>query len=143
MIQIVIDPGETSSHGFFTELRKLSENLKKAFPGIRVESLANIERQLYNDYDSDSSLKSVLLKAMRVPVIENLVSRDTSLTLLVVFADKANDFDVQKFDSVTRLLYPGIKKMYTVSGFHIQKEIEDSIIWDYAALTVIFSISII
>lgn len=134
MVQVLVQPGKTSTGELFEGLEQATGELTKNFPGVRVESIHRLSPLLYRKLDENTPVKEMLAASLDIPLARNLVGRDTTTVLLVAFVDSEKHFDVTLFDSIIGKNYSGIDRMIAVSRFHIQEGIENSIKSDYLLL---------
>jgi uncharacterized protein len=130
MVQVLVKPEQCSIKELLSGLEEVENEIKTAFPGIRVESLRSASTLLLRRVKDDSQAKDALAAALNIPLAQNLVGRDTSSLLMVAFADNADNFNTSLFDSVISKKYEGIEKMHALSMSHIQDEIGNSIVRD-------------
>ena len=143
MIQVLVKPEATTVRTLFSGLDEVEDEISEAFPGTRAESLNSAAVLLYRKIKADSPVTEMLTASLNIPLIQDMVSRDTNSLMLVAFIDRIETFDPELFDSIIGKDYDGIESMSAVSQFHIQAAIEKSIIRDYIVLLPIILLFIV
>ncbi len=134
MIQVMIEPGNVRSGEILNSLSEIESELRRTFPAIRISSLHTARSLLRLYVDGNEPARTLLEKAIQLPVTNNLVSRDTSSFLLYAFADACENFDLVRFDSLIKNPVEGIISATPVSLDHIHAGTEEAIIRDYATI---------
>jgi hypothetical protein len=134
MIQVLVKPEPGSTRNLFSGLNEAKKEIEGVFPGTRVESLAGARQLLQGREDEERPVKEMLTEALEIPVACNLVSRDTSLLLMVAFTDQTENLNVTRFDSIIGKKFQGIESMHAISQYHIQEAIEKAITRDYLVI---------
>ena len=143
MIQVLVKPEPTTVRTLFSGLDEVEDEIREAFPGTRVESLNSAAVLLYRKIKADSQVSEMLSASLNIPLVRDMVSRDTNSLMLVAFIDRIETFDPERLDSIIGKHYDGIESMSAVSQFHIQAAIEKSIIRDYIVLLPIILLFIV
>lgn len=143
MVQVLVKPEATTIKVLFRGLDEVEDEIRKAFPGTRVESLNSAAVLLYRKLKADSPVTEMLSASLNIPLAREMVSRDTNSLMLVAFVERIETFNPDLFDSIIGKKYDGIESMLAVSQFHIQEAIEKSIIRDYIVLLPIILLFIV
>jgi uncharacterized protein len=138
LVQVSVKPATTDMALFAADIDSLKTILEYSFPGLRVETINRALPLIYRNTGPDVSVHLAFTTAMDIPIVRNLVSRDKTAVLLVAFADKAKDFDPLRFDSILSLHRPAIGSVNAMSSAHIEQQIEESIMDDYALMIPLF-----
>ncbi len=146
LVQVVVNPATESMDEFSRSIDLVKNEIEDAFPGMKVEAITRALPLIYLQTGRNVTVEQALTAAMKIPVASNLVSRDTSSVLMVAFADRVQDFQPARFDSILNRAKPGIKSMAAFSSHHIEDQTGKSITDDYAIMIpvfVFFSIALI
>ncbi|TFH49188.1 MAG: hypothetical protein E4G92_02280 [Bacteroidia bacterium] len=133
-VQVKVSPEPTTTLVVFEALELMESELIRAFPGIRIESLHKASSLLFRTVNSDSSVFEMMKVAGKIPVICNLVSRDSLSFLMVAYTDHVTSFDPDVFDRIIHEPYKGIISASAISLSHIQLQTEKSIRRDYTLI---------
>jgi uncharacterized protein len=131
IIQVVVQPATQNMQSFFEAMDEVKMDLMSTFPGIRVETLNRALPLIYRQVGREATVQEALKAAQQIPVARTLISSDQSSVLIVAFADRAEQFNPARFDSVVDIPRPSLKVEAVVSQSHIEQEVENALIRDY------------
>lgn len=134
-IEVKVAVTDTSTQVVFNSLTELEEELSTSFEGLRVNSLHQAKRLFKTDIANDSSIIRTIQKSANIPVIDKLISKDQQSFLMVVLLDSTHNFDLEQFNTILKQPKPGIKKLVSVSHFHIENEVEKTLTIDVIVLS--------
>lgn len=137
-IQLNLVPENVSIGEVISTLEKLDSALSNEFKGMRIRSLHDSGKLLKISDKSKEPVSDVLKRAAGLPLVKDLVARDTSAFLFIAFIDDEKAFDVKQFDSIVKsTLTENIKNYNTLSPFHVEEAIADSIRRDIVVLSAV------
>jgi predicted RND superfamily exporter protein len=136
-IEIKITPGKEDADLIFSSLNQLEENLVASFEKLKVKSIHQAKSLYDGDLDNNKRFDSILEKAVRTPIVQDLISKDHRSFLFIVEFESKDNFNLSKFDSIVSLDYEGIESLKCMSTMHVEDQIEKSLKRDVALISFI------
>lgn len=136
-IEIKVVPKDTSTRVVFESLAQLETELVESFEGISVNSLHSAKKIFKSAIANDSSIFSTIDRSAEIPIVEKLIGKQKEAFLMLILLDSTNNFKVNSFDSIIAKEYPGIDKLISVSRFHVEAQIERTLVKEVVLLFVI------
>ena len=136
-IEVKITPEESGIKSIFESLNLIEKRLTKSFNHLHVKSIHQANSLFTEAIECNETIWPSLKKASKTPIIQDLISNDTNSFLLIVILDSIHEFELEKFDSIMNLPYDGIESLKSMSAFHVQKEIENSLRSDILLISII------
>ena len=131
-IQVNIEPSIEDASTVIKSLQKLNEDIHKAFPTSRVESIHKAKRLLKIGDSSNLNIYKVLKRSAELPVVKDVISKDRKSFLMIVFFDssKNSGIKIDKFDQILEKKYKGLRLKNVMSPYHVENGIAESIVRD-------------
>ncbi len=136
-IEIKVVPLDTTTKVVFESLAQLEDELTNKFEGISVNSLHKAKKLFKTEIANDSSIVSTINRSAEIPIVEKLIGKKKEAFLMLILLDSTNNFEVNAFDSIIQKEYAGIKQLVSVSRFHVESQIERTLVKEVILLFVI------
>jgi predicted RND superfamily exporter protein len=134
-IQVNINPKDGKASEMLDYLNDLDSNLNNEIEGIRVQSLHQSNRLLKVGEGSEESIQSVLKRAADLPLVEQLISKDSKSFMVLVFVDSVEAFNLNKFNAIIQKPNAAVKSVNVLSSFHMAGAIAGAIESDLILLS--------
>lgn len=136
-IEIKVVPKDTSTRVVFESLTQLETELMDSFKGISVNSIHKAKKLFKSAITNDSSIFLTINRAAEIPIVEKLIGKQKQAFLMLILLDSTNNFEVSPFDSIITKEYPGIDRLVSVSRFHVEAQIERTLVKEVVLLFLI------
>lgn len=136
-IQINIVPEETSTKTVINSLISLERNITKNIPGTRIQSLHHGRKLIQIGGAENEHIQETLKRASKLPLVDQLISKDRKSFLMIVFLDQGQKLDLNQFNTIVNYSYLGIRKTNVFSPYHVEYEIGTSIKKDAETLSLL------
>ncbi len=136
-VYILITPESVSSLIIFQSLGKLENELLNSFHGIRCQSIHQALPLFRLTLNIKGSIQEILSGASSIPLVRDLISIDKRSFLMIARISPEVNFKLDEFNQIINKKYSGIKSIKAISQYHIQNEIENSLIKDLVTLSLV------
>jgi uncharacterized protein len=130
IVQLQLTPADCTLGGFMQSLEELDRSLLEAFQGSESHSLFDARQFLLMRFPADENIFTVLQAVQEIPLLQQLVSDDRQHVMFAFYLENPEDFNLERFEEITSGEFSCFQRIISISQFHIEEQIEESITED-------------